>query len=148
MESNRRSPDGFRALVFSSTEGDGPLRCRIEMAQACPYREWDPGPSIGLVPCLCCSKRHRQGSTSQQLCEGWSSAKLVLKEMRRGVTGLNATGMYTGQERTVLMCALTTTEVPHLKALVTKEDPNAFIVVAPAQEVLGKGFIPLNVPNN
>jgi len=41
------------------------------------------------------------------------------------------------------MCALTATEVPQLKAVVSAEDPNAFVIVSPAQEVFGKGFAPL-----
>jgi uncharacterized membrane-anchored protein YitT (DUF2179 family) len=41
------------------------------------------------------------------------------------------------------MCALTVTEVGQLKSLVNHEDPDAFVIVAPAQEVLGKGFKPL-----
>ncbi|MBL8046246.1 MAG: YitT family protein [Anaerolineales bacterium] len=67
----------------------------------------------------------------------------VLKEMRRGVTALHGKGMYSQQEREVLMIALTVTETPRLKALVREIDPNAFIVVSPAQEVLGRGFQPL-----
>jgi uncharacterized membrane-anchored protein YitT (DUF2179 family) len=51
--------------------------------------------------------------------------------------------MYTGREHTVLLCALTVTEVHNLKSAVAKEDPNAFVVVSPAQEVLGRGFSPL-----
>jgi uncharacterized membrane-anchored protein YitT (DUF2179 family) len=51
--------------------------------------------------------------------------------------------MYTGEEHSVLMCALTVTEVPQLKSLVRDEDPNAFVIVSPAQEVFGKGFMPL-----
>jgi uncharacterized membrane-anchored protein YitT (DUF2179 family) len=70
-------------------------------------------------------------------------ADRVLKEMRRGVTGLHGRGMYTQTEREVLMVALTVTEMAHLKALVSEEDPDAFVVVAPAQEVLGRGFQPL-----
>jgi len=70
-------------------------------------------------------------------------AEQVLKEMQRGVTALHGKGMYTQQEREVLMVALTVTELPHLKALVKEQDPGAFVVVAPAHEVLGKGFQPL-----
>jgi uncharacterized membrane-anchored protein YitT (DUF2179 family) len=51
--------------------------------------------------------------------------------------------MYTKQPHNVLMCALTATEVPHLKALVSAEDLQAFVIVTPAQEVLGRGFVPL-----
>jgi len=74
-------------------------------------------------------------------------ADRILKDMERGVTGLPAMGMYTDKSLTVLMCALTVTEVPNLKAIVNSEDPNAFVVVSPAQEVFGKGFMPLEVSN-
>lgn len=70
-------------------------------------------------------------------------ADLVLKEMKRGVTALHGKGMYSQQEREVLMIALTVTETPRLKALVRQVDPNAFVIVSPAQEVLGRGFQPL-----
>jgi hypothetical protein len=71
-------------------------------------------------------------------------ADVVLKEMKRGVTSLDATGMYTGKQHKMLMCALTATEVSHLKALVNQQDPEAFLVVTPAQEILGRGFMPLH----
>jgi uncharacterized membrane protein len=67
-------------------------------------------------------------------------ADRIMKEMRRGVTALHGRGMYAQQERDVLMVALTITEMPQIKALVNDEDPNAFVVVAPAQEILGRGF--------
>jgi uncharacterized membrane protein len=69
----------------------------------------------------------------------------ILKEMRRGVTALNGTGMYTGKSHSVLMIALTVTEVNHLKTLVSEADPNAFVIVSPAQEILGRGFVPLKM---
>ena len=65
--------------------------------------------------------------------------------MRRGVTALHGQGMYTHQERDVLMVAVTMTEISQLKALVRAEDPNAFVIVAPATEVLGRGFQPLAI---
>lgn len=70
-------------------------------------------------------------------------ADRVLKEMRRGVTALHGQGMYTHQERDVLMVAATVTEMTQLKALVHAEDPNAFVIVTPAREILGRGFQPL-----
>jgi uncharacterized membrane protein len=72
-------------------------------------------------------------------------AERVLKDMQRGVTGLHGKGMYSQQERDVLMVALTVTEIPQLEQLVREEDPNAFVIVAPAHEVLGRGFQPLAV---
>jgi uncharacterized membrane protein len=67
----------------------------------------------------------------------------ILKDLRRGVTALPGTGVFTGQPHTVLMCALTITEVPQLRSLVHEVDPAAFVIVSPAQEVFGSGFMPL-----
>jgi len=67
----------------------------------------------------------------------------ILKELNRGVTALSGTGMYTGKSHSVLLCALTVTEANHLKAVVSATDPQAFVIVSPAQEILGRGFLPL-----
>jgi uncharacterized membrane protein len=67
----------------------------------------------------------------------------IITDLGRGITALTGKGMYTGQERSVLICALTVTEVHNLKFAVNKEDPNAFVVVTTAHEILGRGFNPL-----
>jgi len=67
----------------------------------------------------------------------------ILSDLKRGVTALEGKGMFTGQDRSILMCAITVTEIHNLKAAVAKEDPNAFVIVSPAQEILGRGFNPL-----
>jgi len=67
----------------------------------------------------------------------------ILQDLRRGVTALPGTGAFTGQAHTVLMCALTVTEVPQLRSLVNEVDPAAFVIVSPAQEIFGSGFMPL-----
>ena len=67
----------------------------------------------------------------------------IMSDLRRGVTALAGKGMYTGQERAVLICALTVTEVHNLKFAVGKEDSNALVVVSAAQEILGRDFTPL-----
>ena len=70
-------------------------------------------------------------------------SEAILQGMNRGVTALAGRGMYTGEERCVLMCALTVTEVGQIKSLVGREDPSSFVIVTPAQEILGEGFLPL-----
>jgi len=67
----------------------------------------------------------------------------LIKELGRGVTSLAGKGMFTGKDHPILLCALTVTEVPNLKSLVANVDPNAFVIVVPATEVLGLGFMPL-----
>ncbi len=71
------------------------------------------------------------------------TADNVLQELKRGVTALHGRGMYAQQERDVLMVAVTVTEIQRLKLIVKSADPNAFIIIAPAQEILGRGFQPL-----
>lgn len=70
-------------------------------------------------------------------------ADCILRQMERGVTAISGTGMYTNQQHAILMCALTVTEVAQLKSLVSTADPKAFVIVSPAQDILGKGFNPL-----
>jgi len=67
----------------------------------------------------------------------------IINEMRRSATIVSGRGAYSGQERSVLMVALTATEVTQLKNLVAQADPQAFVIVSPAQSVFGGEFTPL-----
>jgi uncharacterized membrane-anchored protein YitT (DUF2179 family) len=67
----------------------------------------------------------------------------ILVDMERGVTSMEATGAYTGTRRSMLYCVITRSEVSVLKSLVLEADPEAFIVIGQAHEVLGEGFRPL-----
>ena len=69
-------------------------------------------------------------------------AQRILKELERGVTGLESEGMYTGEKRKVLYCVVSVKELVKLKNMVYKEDPKAFVIVTDAREVLGEGFLP------
>lgn len=64
----------------------------------------------------------------------------VLKDLDRGCTKLNATGGYTGTDRTVLMVVIGQSETTRLKTLVQSVDPEAFVIISNAHEVLGEGF--------
>ena len=69
----------------------------------------------------------------------------ILTDLERGVTSLDATGVYTGTKRSMLYCVITRSEVSVLKSLVLEADPDAFIVIGQAHEVLGEGFRPRKV---
>ncbi|SES38623.1 YitT family protein [Salipaludibacillus aurantiacus] len=64
----------------------------------------------------------------------------LLTKVDRGVTKLAGYGGYTNHERPVLMCVVSRNEVTKLKRLVQTIDPEAFVVVSNASEVLGEGF--------
>ncbi|MCL2575302.1 MAG: YitT family protein [Defluviitaleaceae bacterium] len=68
----------------------------------------------------------------------------TLKErMPRGVTSLDGHGVYSGQAKAVFMCVVAKNEIIKLKDIVKEADPNAFVIVTEAKEVLGQGFLPM-----
>ena len=75
--------------------------------------------------------------------KGAAVATKVMLDLQRGVTALHGEGMDTHAAREVLLCALTETEIESLKRVVRSVDPAAFVVVMPASEIEGSGFIPL-----
>lgn len=70
----------------------------------------------------------------------------VLDELGRGVTLLSASGGFTGAPQKVLLCAVRRTELFTLKQIVSSADPAAFVLMLPADEVLGSGFSALDLP--
>jgi hypothetical protein len=74
---------------------------------------------------------------------GEEVAEHLLHGLKSGVTALKGKGMYTGEERDVLLCAVRPAEIKHLKTLVHQVDPDAFVVVSSAQEIVGGEFSPL-----
>ena len=68
-------------------------------------------------------------------------AKKILEELDRGVTGLMAKGMYSGEEKCMLYCVVSKKEIVEVKEIVARIDPNAFVIVSDAREVLGEGFL-------
>lgn len=64
----------------------------------------------------------------------------LLTVLNRGVTALEGKGMYSGQSRSVLLCAVSPAETQRVKSLVYAVDEHAFVMVNPTEEVLGSGF--------
>ena len=64
----------------------------------------------------------------------------VLKDFERGVTGIHCVGMFEKNETLMLECIVKPRELPLYMGMVKKIDPNAFVIIANVQEVLGEGF--------
>ncbi len=62
----------------------------------------------------------------------------ILIQMARGVTLLKAEGAYTGEASNVLLCVLTRYELKELKEIIRAEDPQAFVTVFEASDVIGR----------
>jgi len=69
-------------------------------------------------------------------------AKLILTDLDRGVTGINGKGMFSGTDKTVLLCVLRKREIPKLRRMVISVDPKAFIFLSEVGDVYGEGFHP------
>lgn len=67
-------------------------------------------------------------------------ASSIMNEMERGITGIHAQGMYTGDQKIMLYCVVSRKEIARLKEIVHQFDSCAFVIVGEAKEVLGEGF--------
>ena len=67
-------------------------------------------------------------------------SRAICDKLERGVTVLNGQGFYSGQEKRVLLSAIKKRQAAELKQLVMDVDPNAFIILQEAHQVLGDGF--------
>jgi uncharacterized membrane protein len=121
------------------------------------HRAWREGPPR---PLRRLERRLRQAAgplvpeTPRQEClatiitnQGQRVGARLLTELGRGVTALEGTGLYTDEERDVLLCAVTGVQVSQLKEIVNQADPEAFVVVGAAEEVRGRGFRPFEAPS-
>lgn len=68
-------------------------------------------------------------------------AEKVLHDLDRGMTYISSKGAYTGNEKKMALCIVSRRQITALKDIVKETDPNAFMVVSDAREVLGEGFL-------
>lgn len=68
-------------------------------------------------------------------------SRMVMEDIDRGITGIRAKGMYSGNDKLMLFCVVGKKELVHLKEMIDEIDPKAFVIVGDAREVHGEGFI-------
>ncbi|MCU0521138.1 MAG: DUF2270 domain-containing protein [Anaerolineae bacterium] len=73
-------------------------------------------------------------------------AARLMQELKRGVTALAGTGMYTGERHDVLLCASTAAQEHQLRTIVEQVDPRAFVIMTGARDIHGRGFAPSEPP--
>ncbi len=67
-------------------------------------------------------------------------ARMIGEDLGRGATYLHGEGTYTHQQTKVVLTAVKKQQLSDLKRAVVEIDPNAFIIVQEAHQVLGDGF--------
>lgn len=65
----------------------------------------------------------------------------VNQKMDRGVTVLTGYGYYTKNKKDILYIIISKQEVTHLRKIVKKVDPFAFVTVQDVRDVFGEGFV-------
>lgn len=64
----------------------------------------------------------------------------IINDLERGGTMINIKGMYSGHDKKMIFTNVSRREVYMLKDFIHSIDPNAFITVIDANEILGNGF--------
>ena len=64
----------------------------------------------------------------------------ITRELSRGVTLLYGRGAFSGKDKMILLCAIKKQQILDLKRVVKRIDPDAFMIITEAREVLGYGF--------
>lgn len=67
-------------------------------------------------------------------------AAIIANDLERGVTYLDGEGYYSGNRTKVILTAIKKQQLAELKKVVVGVDPDAFIIVQEAHQVLGDGF--------
>ncbi len=65
----------------------------------------------------------------------------ISNRMHRGVTIVSCEGGYTGDNRDMLICVITRTEISTFKRILKEVDKDAFVYAINTREVIGKGFV-------
>ena len=71
---------------------------------------------------------------------GKATAEAINLIVRRGATLLPAYGAYSGQQRELLMCVCSKSEIYKVKSAAQRVDPQAFMMITEASEIYGNGF--------
>lgn len=69
----------------------------------------------------------------------------IIAQLDRGVTIMEAQGGYTQAPRPALYVIVQRSQITQLKRIIADIDPQAFVVVSEAHEVMGEGFRPVEI---
>ncbi len=67
-------------------------------------------------------------------------AEGIIHEVGRGVTFLDGEGAFTRMPKRVIFCVVNLTQIARIKNIANHLDPQAFMIILDANEVMGRGF--------
>lgn len=71
---------------------------------------------------------------AKPICDG------ILQDLNVSATILDGKGAYSGNDKTVIMCAVKNYVYPRLRDIIRKYDLDAFTIVSAAKEIYGEGY--------
>lgn len=74
--------------------------------------------------------------------KGDDIARMITETCKRGATIIEGRGGYTGDTNELVIVAARSHEIPKIRKKVKELDPDSFVVLTEANEILGKGFTP------
>ena len=66
--------------------------------------------------------------------------EFIITELKRGATVYKAEGVYSNQDKDVIMTVVRRSEAIKLRKMIKEIDPDAFIIITKTTEIMGKGF--------
>lgn len=102
-----------------------------------------------IIYCFCSSEignRMIRGSQSAIKCEIITNepaaiAAIILHQLHRGVTKVEARGMYTETDRSLLICVIAKHDLPDLEKIL-RDFPGTFAYMQPVNEIVGNFYHP------
>ena len=92
-----------------------------------------PGDAVSYTHLDVYKRQVQEGLDSGKVCyiisdQSRKIAQLLMEELERGVTLLSARGMYSGEDKEVLLCVVTRMQLVRLKRIVSRVDPEALVL--------------------
>ncbi|MEA4902833.1 YitT family protein [Desulfitobacterium sp.] len=67
-------------------------------------------------------------------------AQDIMEKLDRGVTLFKASGAYSGEDKDVIYCIISRTQLSQIKEIIHRRDQKAFLAISEVPEVVGEGF--------
>ena len=67
-------------------------------------------------------------------------SRMVMEDIDRGITGIRAKGMYSGNDKLMLFCVVGKKELVHLKEMIDEIDPKAFVNIIKTDYINGRFY--------
>lgn len=104
----------------------------------------------GLVATFACTQvidKVMYGAGSEKLAfiitrNGMNTAAEISKELDRGSTLIKSIGTFSGEERDLLLCACSKSQIFKVRGMAHTADPGALVMITEVDEVYGEGFKP------